>query len=81
MVTWVTPGVRMHAFLSYQTADRHVAAKVRDILTAFGVTSFMAHDDIEVSAEWRKAILTNIRKADLFVAILSANYYASQFCM
>jgi hypothetical protein len=29
----------MHAFMSYQTADRHVAAKVRDILN-------LAHGDI-----------------------------------
>ncbi len=71
----------MQAFLSYQTADRHVAAKVRDVLIAFGIQSFMAHEDIHVSAEWRKAILNSIRKADLFVAILSANYCASQFCV
>src|ERR1700736_1359611 len=71
----------MHAFMSYQMTDRAFAAKVRDTLTPFGITSFMAHDDLEVSEEWKLRILDELSKADLFIAVLSANYLASSYCM
>src|ERR1700722_12731534 len=67
--------------MSYQTADRHIAASVRDVLRGIGVESFMAHDDIVVSAEWRLTILEQIKVADLFVAILSTNYMKSSWCI
>lgn len=39
----------MHAFMSYQTDERVTAAKVSDLLNKMGITSFMAHEHIEVS--------------------------------
>lgn len=71
----------MYAFLSYQTADKHVAGEIRALLAELGVESFLAHEDIGVSQEWRLKILEEIRKADLFIPILSANYYASEWCV
>lgn len=71
----------MQAFLSYQTEDRHVAAKVREFLDSIAVPAFMAHEDINVSHEWHKVILDEISKADIFVAILSEHYLRSQYCM
>jgi hypothetical protein len=71
----------MQAFLSYQTEDRHIAAKVREFLNSIAVPAFMAHEDINVSREWQKVILDEILKADLFIAILSKNYFRSQYCM
>jgi hypothetical protein len=71
----------MYAFLSYQTADKHVAGEIRALLDELPIKSFLAHEDIEVSEEWRQKILEEIRKADLFIPILSANYYASEWCV
>lgn len=71
----------MRAFLSYQTADRLVAAKVRTYLSQIRIDCFMAHDDIEISHEWRGVILEALGSADIFVALLSANYLASPFCV
>lgn len=70
----------MRAFLSYQTADREIAARVAAILEEFECAAFMAHENIEVSGEWRIEILKEIGAADLFVPILSANYYNSIWC-
>jgi hypothetical protein len=70
----------MQAFMSYQTDDRAVAALVSALLADVGVTSFMAHEHIEVSADWRIEILHQLRSADLFVPILSAKYYSSIWC-
>jgi len=71
----------MRAFLSYQTEDRHVAAEVRSFLESIAVPAFMAHDDINVSHEWRDVILAEISQADIFIVILSARYLASYYCL
>lgn len=70
----------MLAFMSYQTADREIAAGVAQLLDTLGVQSFMAHEHIEVSVEWRDEILRQLGLADLFVPILSQRYYASIWC-
>jgi TIR domain len=71
----------MQAFLSYQTQDRHIAAKVREFLDSITIPAFMAHEDINVSHEWQKVILDEISKADIFIPILSENYLKSPYCM
>ncbi|WP_271528809.1 toll/interleukin-1 receptor domain-containing protein [Bradyrhizobium sp. CCBAU 25338] len=70
----------MYAFMSYQTEDRFVAANVAGLLETLGIRSFMAHEHIEVSIQWRDEILRQIGLADLFVPILSQRYYASIWC-
>jgi hypothetical protein len=68
------------AFLSYQTKDKATAALVSKLLADFGIESFMAHEHIEVSVEWRLEILRQLGLADLFVPILSKDYYESIWC-
>jgi hypothetical protein len=70
----------MRAFLSYQTTDKAVAGEVKKILEGLNIESFLAHEDIEVSAEWRLAIIQELMACDIFVAILSKNYYSSIWC-
>ena len=70
----------MLAFMSYQTADREIAAGVAAVFQGLGVQCFMAHEHIEVSVQWRDEILRQIGLADLFVPILSQRYYASIWC-
>jgi hypothetical protein len=71
----------MYAFLSYQNNDRAVAARIRDALATMKIQSFMAHEDIHVSEEWRVALLAELHKTDIFVPIISANYYQSVWCV
>jgi hypothetical protein len=71
----------MYAFLSYQTDEKLVAGEVRGVLDSIGIKSFLAHEDIQVSEEWRHKILEEIGKADLFIPLLSKAYYASPWCM
>jgi hypothetical protein len=70
----------MRAFMSYQTSDKEIAGRVTAVLQHFECSTFMAHEDIEVSGEWRLEILKEIGAADLFVPILSANYLKSIWC-
>jgi hypothetical protein len=70
----------MRAFLSYQTDDKAVAGDIKKILDRLNVETFLAHEDIEVSAEWRLAIIQELMVTDLFIPILSKNYYTSIWC-
>jgi hypothetical protein len=70
----------MLAFMSYQTEDRLAAAAVAHMLEGLGIQTFMAHEHIEVSVQWRDEILRQLGLADLFVPILSQRYYVSIWC-
>jgi hypothetical protein len=71
----------LKAFLSYQTTDKIVASKLKIMLEALGISSFLAHEDIQVSEEWRLKILSELSDSNLFVAVLSKDYYGSIWCV
>jgi len=70
----------VRAFLSYQTADKQIAGALKKLLDRLNVQSFLAHEDIDVSAEWRLAIIQELTVTDIFIPILSKNYYGSIWC-
>jgi hypothetical protein len=70
-----------YAFLSYQTADKHIAGRLKEVLAEVGIKSFLAHEDIDVSEEWRLKILEEIAKVDIFICLLSQNYAKSAWCV
>ena len=76
---WIDEGA-MRAFLSYQNEDREVAGRIARLLDSIGVASFMAHEDIIVSEEWRLQLLRELAATDLFVAILSQRFFSSVWC-
>jgi TIR domain-containing protein len=49
------------------------------VLSEVGIDAFLAHEDLEVSAEWRDRILEELRGCHLFVVLLSANFVASRW--
>ena len=67
-------------FISYSMNDKEIAARIKKILTSFGIDCFMAHDDIEVSEEWRQRILKELDEANIFIPILSDNFKDSDWC-
>lgn len=67
----------IRAFISYAHADREHGRQVKNILARIGVDSFLAHEDLEVSEQWRERILEELRNCDLFVPILSASFMKS----
>lgn len=73
--------MRSYAFVSYQTADKRVAGRLKNVLAEVEIDSFLAHEDIAVSDEWRLKILEEIGKANIFICILSENYFKSPWCV
>jgi hypothetical protein len=71
------PTPRVRAFISYAHADRHRAGEAKTLLDGAGFSSFLAHEDLEVSDEWRDCLVKELKACDLFVALLSKAYMAS----
>jgi len=70
----------MDAFISYSNKDRKMAHATKSALDDFGVTGFLAHEDLQISEEWRDAIIEKLGIAKIFVALLSADFKASEWC-
>jgi hypothetical protein len=70
----------MRAFISYSVAEKEFGGAVKQALGNRGVECFLAHEDILVSEEWKARILQELREANVFVAVLSANFKASEWC-
>lgn len=67
-------------FISYSSKDKLVAAGIKKTLTDYGIENFLAHNDIEVSQEWRERILKELHESDVFIPILSKNFCESAWC-
>lgn len=68
-----------NAFISYSHMDRECGARVKSVLGEVGIQAFLAHDDLQVSDEWRNRILQELRCCDLFVPLLSEHFVASEW--
>ena len=73
----VKPKVR--AFISYSHEDRRYGAQAKNVLAEVGTQAFLAHDDLDVSDEWRARIIEELKSCGLFVPLLSANFVASKW--
>src|SRR5437867_544945 len=67
------------AFISYSHQDRVFGAQAKGVLGEVGIDAFLAHEDLEVSEEWRKRIVVELRQCELFVPILSRRFLESDW--
>jgi hypothetical protein len=74
-----TSAPKASAFISYSHKDHKYGAQAKSALAEVGLQAFLAHDDISVSDEWRKRILEELNRCDLFVPLLSKDFLASEW--
>ena len=67
------------AFISYSHLDRVIGAQVKGVLEGVGIDTFLAHDDIEVSEQWRNRILQEMDLCHIFVPLFSKNFLSSNW--
>jgi hypothetical protein len=79
-MTFFDGSTDMKTFLSYATEDKVWGGYARMTLQALGMSPFLAHDDIEVSAEWQERIKQELSDSPIFVPILSSAFKASNWC-
>ena len=72
-----TPNMR--AFISYSHVEREYGVQTKRVLDEVEIEAFLAHEDLEVSDEWRERILDELQRCDLFVPLLSVNFLSSKW--
>jgi hypothetical protein len=72
--------MEIKAFTSYSSRDKTYGAAVRKALSEVNLESFLAHDDLRVSEEWKARILAELRQCKIFVPLLSKAFRSSAWC-
>jgi hypothetical protein len=66
-------------FVSHHHSVRAQAAKLKGVLARRGVSAFVAHDDIEPTAEWQSEIERALRTCQALVALLTKEFHPSNW--
>ena len=66
-------------FASHVATHKALAAEIRVALEDYGVSSFVAHDDIEPTEEWEDEIRRALQSCDALLAMLTEGYHESKW--
>lgn len=66
-------------FVSHLSLEKAFAAQLQEALLAYGISGFVAHNDIEPTLEWQTQIETALATADSLVALLHPAFHASNW--
>lgn len=69
----------LKAFISYSTTDKLIAAQVKTVLNSYRIESFMAHEDIRVTDDWKIRIIEELGMANVFIPLLSKAFKESNW--
>jgi len=67
-------------FLSHLAEHKVKVHQLRDALRNYGVSAFVAHDDIQPSKEWQNEIELALRSMDSLAALVTPNFVESRWC-
>ena len=73
------PSTAPRIFLSHLSYRKTEAGQLADALRALGFASFVAHDAITPTREWREEIQKALRSCDLLVAMVTEGYHDSEW--
>lgn len=66
-------------FVSYAIEDRILASRLKICLEELGYDVFLAHEDIEPTAQWRDKIISDLKTASIFIALMTKKYIRKQY--
>jgi hypothetical protein len=66
-------------FLSHLSAQKAFAARLQEASLEFGISCFVAHNDIEPAQEWQTQIETALATCDAVVALLHPDFHKSNW--
>ena len=73
------PKDKIKVFISYSNIDKEIAHQVSEKLKEWSLIVFLAHEDIEVSEEWKNVILENLYNCDVFIPMITENFKTSDW--
>jgi hypothetical protein len=66
-------------FLSHKSEVKKQAAGLKEHLSLFGVSAFVAHDDIHPTRAWQEEIENALLSMDAFVAVMTEDFHDSDW--
>ena len=72
------PGM-LRLFLSHVSAHKVAVSKLKWEFRKFGISSFVAHEDIEPNLEWQREIELALRSMHVLVALLTPDFHESKW--
>lgn len=69
----------LRLFVSHLATERVYAGGLQEALFRYGISSFVAHNDIEPTSEWQTEIETALATCDALVAVLHDKFHASNW--
>ena len=66
-------------FISHLAAHKQWAAGLQEALLRYGISGFVAHNDIEATLEWQNQIETALSTCDALVALLHDKFHESKW--
>lgn len=67
-------------FISHLTANKDTASRLKTALLDYGITGFVAHEDIEPTKEWQDEIEKALYTMDALCAIIVPDFITSRWC-
>jgi len=74
---WIPGYFRL--FISHLSSFKQKTAALRDTLRAYGISAFVAHEDIEPTREWQDEIEKALLSMDALAAILMPGFHESKW--
>ncbi len=71
---------QLKVFISHLTSQREQAAQIQTSMSRFGMSGFVAHNDINPTEEWQIAIETALATCDVLVALIHPDFVSSKWC-
>jgi hypothetical protein len=69
----------LRLFVSHLATYRAFAGELQEALLKFGISAFVAHNDIEPTSEWQLQIETALATCEALVALLHDKFHASNW--
>ena len=69
----------LRVFLSHLSDHREFAGELKEAMEYYGLTAFVAHDDIEPTAEWQSEIETALSTCEVLIALLHVGFKESSW--
>lgn len=66
-------------FITHLSSEKVFAAQVQEALLGYGISGFVAHNDIEPTLEWQSQIEAALATADSLVALLHLSFHQSSW--
>lgn len=75
---WINGYLRM--FVSHLSSNRSRMSALKASLANWGISAFIAHEDIQASREWRDEVEAGLETMDVLAAVVEAGFKESDWC-